>query len=144
VEMVSKAWKNIRIKQRKLLGCAMLGYLTTTLYQMDGKLSSILINFRNFLYQCHCMTLGAGWTNIWTSKKLPSAEKMKKNSKFVHRLHPSGRICYPHHWHKYEFSIHDFGHLVTISKKLSSKILLRLCYEQILRLTSFFTHNWLW
>jgi hypothetical protein len=118
-------------------------------------MDDIILNFEHILKifwsLSHCITLGAGWTNIWTWKmevKVTLSWANEKKTKFVYWSRPSvgkfiliiGTIFHPWFWS----AVFQNGHLVTMSKELSSKILLELFYEQILRLTLFFAHNWLW
>jgi hypothetical protein len=70
---------------------------------MDG----IILNFEHILEifdaNVIALHLGQAVPTIRLEKwklKLPSVEQRKENSKFVHRLRPSGKICYPHYWHK--------------------------------------------
>jgi len=55
--MVSKAWINNRIKLRKLLGCAIWGYLTTTLTSNGWNYPQFWPHFIEILCWCDCFTL---------------------------------------------------------------------------------------
>jgi hypothetical protein len=76
-------------------------------YQMDG----IILDFEHILEIIDADVIALHWGQAkptvglekWKFKfevTLMSVEQRKENSKFVHRLRPSGRICYPHYWHK--------------------------------------------